>query len=122
MVQKTRKRLGFKKIMVYKIPLGVGEVNHIWPLVYKDPSFLHADCTDLVCNSVCFVPLAVSDWFHVNKRTDSWPNGRQCAVWLIFGVRFGKLYIEMHQTAHLKHTIRYILFPFKQIFIYCWKL
>ena len=33
MVQKTRKTLGFKKIMVYKIPPG-GWVNHIWPLAY----------------------------------------------------------------------------------------
>ena len=31
MLQKTRKTLSFKKIMVYKIPPG-GEVNHTWPL------------------------------------------------------------------------------------------
>ena len=35
MVQKTRKTLGFKKIMVCKIPPGGVEVNHIWPLVYN---------------------------------------------------------------------------------------
>ena len=31
MVQKTRKTLGVKKIMVYNIPPG-GEVNHTWSL------------------------------------------------------------------------------------------
>ena len=24
------------------------------------------------------------DWFSVCKRTDSWPDGRQCSVWSIF--------------------------------------
>ena len=34
MLPKIRKTLDFKKIMVYKIPPGLGEggVNHIWPL------------------------------------------------------------------------------------------
>ena len=32
MVKKTRKTIGFKKIMVYKIPPALGEVNHIWQL------------------------------------------------------------------------------------------
>ena len=34
MLQNTRKTMGFKKIMVYEIPPGGGDVNHIWPAVY----------------------------------------------------------------------------------------
>ena len=34
MLQNSRKTLGLKKIMVYKIPPG-GEVNHIQPVAYK---------------------------------------------------------------------------------------
>ena len=34
MLQNSRKTLGFKKNMVYKIPPG-GEVNHIQPVAYK---------------------------------------------------------------------------------------
>ena len=33
MLQKTRKALGFKKIMVYQIP-PCGEVSHIWQTAY----------------------------------------------------------------------------------------
>ena len=35
MLQNPRKTLGFKKNMVYKIPPGGGEVNHIQPVAYK---------------------------------------------------------------------------------------
>ena len=34
MLQNPRKTLGFKKNMVYKIPPGGGEVNHIQPVAY----------------------------------------------------------------------------------------
>ena len=34
MLQNTRKTMVFKKIMVYEIPPGGGDVNHIWPAVY----------------------------------------------------------------------------------------
>ena len=35
MLQNPCKTLGFKKNMVYKIPPGGGEVNHIQPVAYK---------------------------------------------------------------------------------------
>ena len=35
MLQNACKTLGFKKNMIYKIPPGVGEVNHIQPVAYK---------------------------------------------------------------------------------------
>ena len=35
MLQNPRKTLGFKKNMVYKIPTGGGEVNHIQPVACK---------------------------------------------------------------------------------------
>ena len=34
MLQNPHKTLGFKKNMVYKIPPGGGEVNHIQPVAY----------------------------------------------------------------------------------------
>ena len=34
MLQNPRKTLGFKKNVVYKIPPGWGEVNHIQPVAY----------------------------------------------------------------------------------------
>ena len=34
MLQNPRKTLGFKKNMVYEIPPGGGEVNHIQPVAY----------------------------------------------------------------------------------------
>ena len=37
MLQNPRKTLGFKKNMVYKIPPGGGEVNHIQPVAYYGP-------------------------------------------------------------------------------------
>ena len=34
MLQNARKTLGFKKNMVFEIPPGGGEVNHIQPVAY----------------------------------------------------------------------------------------
>ena len=34
MLQNARKTLGFKKNMVFEIPTGGGEVNHIQPVAY----------------------------------------------------------------------------------------
>ena len=36
MLQNLRKTLGYTKNMVYKIPPGGGEVNHIQPVAYID--------------------------------------------------------------------------------------
>ena len=38
MLKNPRKTLGFKKNMVYKIPPGGGEVNHIQPVAYYEIS------------------------------------------------------------------------------------
>ena len=38
MLQNPCKTLGFRKNMVYKIPPGGGEVNHIQPVAYYDKS------------------------------------------------------------------------------------
>ena len=40
MLQNPCKTLGFKKNMVYKIPPGGGEVNHIQPVAYQGLHFL----------------------------------------------------------------------------------
>ena len=50
MLQNLCKTLGFKKIMVYKIPLG-GEVNHIQPVAY---------CLSILLQGVISLPVAES--------------------------------------------------------------
>ena len=55
--------------------------------------------TDSVCDSGCLLPVPVTDWFPIIKRTES------CAVGFILGVRFGKHYIEINQTTQLKTSL-----------------
>ena len=44
MLQNPCKTLGFKKNMVYKIPPGGGEVNHIQPVAYIDVMYILTIC------------------------------------------------------------------------------
>ena len=65
MLQNPCKTLGFKKNMVYKIPPGGGEVNHIQPVAYivtkqKCLNKLIQEINNNVCLLVC-----------LSKNTDS---------------------------------------------------
>ena len=55
MLQNPRKTFGFKKNMVYKIPPGEGEVNHIQPVayMYDFTSFLLA-CNIITIPCICY--------------------------------------------------------------------
>ena len=64
MLQNPCKTLGFKKNMVYKIPPGGGEVNHIQPVAYVIPgtkpqfqfsekrAYFSVTCTFIALNAV----------------------------------------------------------------------
>ena len=66
MLQNACKTLGFKKNMVYKIPPGGGEVNHIQPVAYNKfnntrarmlDSIYHVIKSHLCCKNVIILSL-----------------------------------------------------------------
>ena len=62
MLQNPCNPLGFKKNMVYKIPPGGGEVNHIQPVAYKIEVNLTSSFFVLCINIISIYIIMHSGW------------------------------------------------------------